>query len=279
VPPEVTAVITTHARPHHVCEALLSVRAETHHDVEIIVVDDGGQFTSCPGVPDAAVHLVRSESLGIGRARNLGLATARGEFVIYLDDDDVALPHRIASLLRAARSSGAALCFGRTRRVAAGTDARFDDIPTHVPMGGRVTFADVLTCNPHVNSVLARTEALRAVGGFDEAASHFDDWSAWLRIADRDLVWSIADVVADWRIHPHGLSARLLTIRAMESRLVALFDRLEPALSRRNARAVSMARRAVLASEIRSYDDYVTTMMELRTRKLLRPGSAPLDTR
>lgn len=110
--PEVTAVITTHARPDSVCEALASVRAEAYQDVEIIVVDDGGTF-----VPPRDVRVIRGFNLGVARARNLGLATARGEFVIYVDDDDVALPNRIASLLSAARQHQASLCFGMTRRV------------------------------------------------------------------------------------------------------------------------------------------------------------------
>ena len=110
--------------------------------------------------------------------------------------------------------------------------------------------------------MLARTSALRAIGGFDAEASHFDDWSAWLRLADRNaLVWS---AVAEWRLHPHGLSAQLLTVRAMKSRLIALFDRLQPTLSRDNARAVATARQVVMSNEIVTYDDYVRAMVNAR---------------
>jgi glycosyltransferase involved in cell wall biosynthesis len=260
--PEVTAVLTTHVRPLRVFDALASLRAETHDDIEIIIVDDGGEFTTAA----RDVRVVRSGSAGIGPARNLGLAAARGEFVIFLDDDDVALPHRIAKLVSAARKSGASLCFGMTRRVAVGAAVTLDAVPTHLGVPGAVGFGELLTCNPHVNAVLARTDALRAAGGLDAEASHFDDWSAWLRIADRDgIVWSVGDVVAEWRIHPQGLSGQVLSIRAMKSRLIALFDRLQPCLTRENAREVAIARRVVMSSEIVTYDDYVTAMAEART--------------
>ncbi|HKR64527.1 MAG TPA: glycosyltransferase family 2 protein [Thermoanaerobaculia bacterium] len=257
MPPEVTAVITTHVRPLHVHEAVASLRAEVHADVEIVVVDDGGDL----GAMGSDVRIVRGDALGVGRARNLGLAAARGDFVIFLDDDDVALPHRVATLLNAAREVGAGVCFGRTRRVVVGTSIVLDAVPTHLASNGFVGFNDILSCNPHVNAVLARTDLLRAVGGFDAEASHFDDWSAWLRLADRGArIWSVADVVAEWRMHGSGLSAQVLHIRAMKARLVALFDRLEGELSPEHARAVADARRVVLSHEIHTYDDYVHAM-------------------
>lgn len=260
--PEVTAVITTHVRPVHVHEAVASLRAETHPHLEIVVVDDGGALADL----GSDVRIVRGESLGVGRARNLGLQAARGEFVIFLDDDDVALPHRITTLLHAAKRTGADLCFGMTRRVVPGTTMVLEAVPTHHASAGAAAFEDILTCNPHVNAVLVRTQSLRAAGGFDAEASHFDDWSAWLHIADRGgRMWSVRDVVAEWRLHDSGLSAQLLHIRAMKARILAFFDRLEPSLSGQNARAVAMARNVVLANDITTYDDYVHAMAKART--------------
>lgn len=260
---EVTAVITTHVRPLRVCDALESLRAETHRDVEIVVVDDGG---SCDFGND--VRIIRGHDLGIGRARNLGLDAARGEFIIFLDDDDVALPHRIARLVATARRTRADLCFGLTRRVIAGTSAELPAVPTNITSSGVVTFNDLLACNPHVNAVLARTASLRAAGGFDADASHFDDWSAWLRMSDRGgVVVAIDDVVAEWRIHTNGLSEKIVIAHAMKRRLLALFERLRPALSEPNARAVAAARRAVITNEIVTYDDYVRVIAQMRENR------------
>jgi glycosyltransferase involved in cell wall biosynthesis len=173
--PEVTAVITTHGRPARVYEALASVRSETHPDVEIVIVDDGGVFAAPGRGADFAVRMVRGAGLGVGAARNLGLAAARGESIIFLDDDDVAMPDRIARLIGVARDRHATLCFGMTRRVVEGTSEVLEAVPTHLVLPGAVGFCDLLTCAPHVNAVLAQTEALRAVGGFDVGAEHFDD--------------------------------------------------------------------------------------------------------
>ena len=254
--PEVTAVITTHGRPACVLNAIASLRAETHRDVEIVIVDDGGSFPASAGL-----RVVRGVGLGVARARNLGLAAARGEFVIFLDDDDVALPHRIATLVRTARRHRASLCFGMTRRVVDGTSEVLESVPTHHVATEAVGFCDLLACAPHVNAVLVRTETLRAIGGFDAGASHFDDWSAWLRIADRSpVMWSVADTVAEWRIHARGLSGDILQNGAMKTRLLSLFERLQPSLSDENARAVATARRIVASAAIITYDDYANAM-------------------
>lgn len=261
--PEITAVITTHGRPVSVREALASVQAELHRDLEVVVVDDGGAF-----VAPAGVRVIHGAHLGVAQARNLGLAAARGEFVIYLDDDDVAFSNRVSSLLSAARQHQAGLVFGMTRRVMPGAAALLEDVPTHLSASGFVTFGDLLACAPHVNAVLARTEALRAAGGFDAATDHFDDWAAWLRIADAGaVIRRIAETVAEWRIHHLGLSGRVLRFGAMKRRILALFEHLQECLSDGNAAAVATARRVVEASDIATYDDYARIMAAYNAHK------------
>lgn len=260
--PDVTAVITTHERPVHVHEALASVRAELAENVEIVVVDDGASFLAPPD-GDSLFRVVSGSKLGVGPARNLGLAAAHGEYVVFLDDDDIALPHRIASLRHAARVNGARLCFGMTRRV--GAQQALADVPTHLPSPGPIGFCDLLTCTPHINAVLVHTETLRSVNGFDTSADHFDDWSAWLRLADHGVsMCCIADTVAEWRIHPQGLSGQVLQNSAMKARLLSLFERLQPFLSPANAKAVAMASRIVVEADIVTYDDYANAMADVR---------------
>lgn len=264
MPAEVTAVITTHARPEHIHEALASVCAETFKDLECVVVDDGGTFEPPAAGSGIDVRVLRGSRLGVAQARNLGLAAARGTFVIFLDDDDVALPNRITTLIDAARRFDADLCYGLTRRAVADSALTLPHVPTGLMPGG-VGFCDVLTCAPHVNSVLVRTSVLRKIGGFDVEARHFDDWSAWLRLADQNVVMRcVGEVVAEWRIHGQGLSAEVMHARAMKTRLTALFDRLQTQLSEESARAVAVAQLVVAASEILTYDDYVEAMTAAR---------------
>jgi glycosyltransferase involved in cell wall biosynthesis len=259
--PLVTAIVTTRTRPQHVYEALASVCAETYQNVESVVVDDGGTFDLAGAGSERPIRVVRSEMRGVAGARNVGLAEARGEFVIFLDDDDVAMPSRIATLVDAAGRYRADLCFGMTQRVAAHAVGKLSAVPTNVRAFGLVGLCDVLTCAPHINAVLVRTAALRAIGGFDSEAAHFDDWSAWIRLADQGVrMCCVSDLVAEWRLHDRGLTAEVMHLRAMQSRLLALFDRLDSQLTEESGRAIAVARRVVASREMLTYDDYAEAM-------------------
>ena len=261
----VTAVITTHARPHCIQEALASVCADAYPNVECVVVDDGGTYEPHGNRSRVPTRVVRGHALGVAAARNLGLAAARGEFVIFLDDDDVALPNRITTLLNAARAFDADLCYGMTRRAVAGRSA-FPPVPTGVTPG-RVGFCDLLACAPHVNSVLVRTSTLRSIGGFDAGAHHFDDWSAWLRLADRGVrMGCVSEVVAEWRVHAEGLTGKVAQTGGMKSRLLGVFDRLQRQLSVAGARAVADAKHHIAGAGIVTYDDYAVAMTTERAR-------------
>jgi hypothetical protein len=154
-----------------------------------------------------------------------------------------------------------------TRRVIDGSAEGFEDVPTRLLSSGAVGFCDLLTCAPHVNAVLVRTEALRAVGGFDADIEHFDDWAAWLRIADRETAtWRIAETVAEWRLHSNGLSGSVLRNSSMKRRIRSLFAHLQNGLSEENARAVAKARRILAAHDVATYDDYVHAVAGARDR-------------
>src|SRR6516225_5306233 len=87
--------------------ALESALAQTHPDVEVIVVDDGSSDTSWEIVQGfgARVRAERIAHAGGGRARNRGLELATGRYILFLDADDLIAPDTIASLLAALASA------------------------------------------------------------------------------------------------------------------------------------------------------------------------------
>src|SRR5262245_17659232 len=93
----VSVVIPTYNRAAIVGGTIESVLAQTHGDVEVVVVDDGStdETPEAVGRFDGRVTYIRQENLGVEAARKRGLARATGRYVNFLDDDDVMLPTKL----------------------------------------------------------------------------------------------------------------------------------------------------------------------------------------
>lgn len=95
----VSVVIPTRDRPRLLAEALGSALAQTWRDIEVLVVDDGSRPEARPVVErfdDRRVTYIRNDApRGGAAARNRGIRASRGEYVAFLDDDDIWLPTKI----------------------------------------------------------------------------------------------------------------------------------------------------------------------------------------
>jgi glycosyltransferase involved in cell wall biosynthesis len=122
--PLVSTVIPVFNRPALLREAVASVLAQTHRPIDVVIVDDGSTDGETPRVAaeladahPAEVRCVRQANAGAGAARNTGLRHARGEFIQYLDSDDLLLPQKFERQVRALREHlEADVCYGITLR-------------------------------------------------------------------------------------------------------------------------------------------------------------------
>jgi glycosyltransferase involved in cell wall biosynthesis len=104
--PVVSIVIPTRDRPQFVHKAVASALAQTVRDIEVIVVDEGAVEPFRAGQEDDRLRVLRRNGTGgAAAARNLGVANARGEWITFLDDDDVLYPRMVEISLRAASQS------------------------------------------------------------------------------------------------------------------------------------------------------------------------------
>jgi glycosyltransferase involved in cell wall biosynthesis len=125
-PDLVSTIIPVHNRGALLREAVASVLAQTHRPIEVILVDDGSTDDTpdvCRELAGQHPHLVRvlrQANAGPGVARETGRQLARGEFIQYLDSDDLLQPHKFERQVAALRSNpdcGAAYCYTRIYRI------------------------------------------------------------------------------------------------------------------------------------------------------------------
>ncbi len=127
----VSTIIPVFNRAAMLEEAVASVLAQTYRPIEVLIVDDGSTDTTVAVAAQLAsshpssIRVLTQINAGPGAARNQGLREARGEFVQYLDSDDLLLPTKFELQVAALRANpDTGLCYGKTRRrdVASGTE-------------------------------------------------------------------------------------------------------------------------------------------------------------
>jgi hypothetical protein len=183
---KVSLIIPTFNRPHLLPRAVESAR-RAGSDVELIVVDDASSDSTarvCAGLSDIKyVRLDRNQ--GVAGARNVGLLESSGDFIAFLDDDDLRLPGSLdyqVSLLAAQPEAG----------LVAGGVMLADQhcVPTGevaIPRGkSGDLFWKVLELDLHLipGSIVVRKECFLEVGIFDRRLAGIDDWDMWTRIAE-----------------------------------------------------------------------------------------------
>ncbi|MBT8240078.1 MAG: glycosyltransferase [Acidimicrobiia bacterium] len=182
-----SVIIPTYNRLAFLGEALESVLAQTHTNLEIIVVDDGstdGTGDYVRGLGSDKISYVFQENQGHpGAARNVGLRMASGEFIAFLDSDDTWLPEKIETQL-AVLAERPDLDLVATDFFELPAGRRKTALGLTRPMP--VVLRDLLRDCPIQNSsVLIRKEAADAVGLQDETLRTCEDYEYWLRLLRR----------------------------------------------------------------------------------------------
>lgn len=185
--PLVSVVIPTFNRAEVVTNAIASVRAQKYPDIEIIVVDDGSsdgtvETLHASAEPDLRV-IALERNRGVATARNTGADAARGQFIAFLDSDDVWLPDTLRPRVEALASAPlhVGLCYGGCETVH--SDGKVElFVPEHE---GRLFDALLLRNLLHggQSSSVIKRSIWTAVGGFDPGLPAIEDWEWFQRAA------------------------------------------------------------------------------------------------
>lgn len=203
--PSISVVVPTHFRSEIVGAAIESVARQTTRPTELLVISDVEDLAAEAVVDEAAsqipfpVRYVRNAAVaGVCGSRNLGAAMAKGEWVAFLDDDDVWYPEFLGVLSQHAQRTEADFVLStimecsetrgrRERRAPEGLD-----IETFFSVPGGLTGSNFLI----------RRTAFLSVGGFDPRVTVFNDWDLFFRLVAMGAAYSVASVpLVEWRQH------------------------------------------------------------------------------
>jgi glycosyltransferase involved in cell wall biosynthesis len=187
--PRVSVIIPAYKIAPFVSETLDSVLSQTFTSYEVILVNDGSPDTEELEEKlkpyGHRITYIKQANLGAGAARNAGIRAAKGEFVAFLDGDDIWLPNFLAEQLCLLESGNGydfvyadAMNFKGTK-FSRSTNMDFN------PSTGPVTAQSLVTsqCNVVTSSVIARRRLIHEVGLFDINFPNSQDFDLWLRLA------------------------------------------------------------------------------------------------
>ncbi len=217
--PLVSVVVRTRDRAALLADALASLAASRYRNLEIVLVNDGGE-TPCPPAdfPFPLRRVEHSSPRGRAAAANAGIAAATGEWIALLDDDDTVEPEHYATLVDLARSSRAEVVY---------TDAAVALYEPDAELGWRcaerrVPYSrdfdpDRLLVDNYIplHTLLMCRERLLEAGPADESLPFFEDWDLLLRLAARTPFLHLAQVTCEYR-HFRGSAHHALGERPRE---------------------------------------------------------------
>jgi len=160
-----SVVLTTFNRADVLPRAIDSVLEQQAVELELIVVNDGstdGTSSFLERVADPRVIVVNQENRGLSAARNAGIARALGEWVTFLDDDDMGLVRWLRSFESLIDDSTGIVCCGAEYRT---RDGRYMSTVVPEPMG---PLYEQQVGTRIAGTFAVRSDLLRAVGGYDE---------------------------------------------------------------------------------------------------------------
>jgi len=188
----VSVIIPTYNRSHFLREALDSVYAQTYRPLEVIVVDDGSTDRTPKLVSSYPLVYIRGPRRGVAGARNKGLSWARGEFIAFLDSDDLWLPEKIARQVGFFRSHPGAMAV-QTEEIWIRRGKRVNPKKKHAKASGYIFHRCVELCVVSPSAIMLRRRVFDEIGVFDESFWACEDYELWLRLAARYPVYLLSE--------------------------------------------------------------------------------------
>lgn len=222
--PKISVIIPCYNAERYIVSAISSVLAQNWPNLEIVVVDDGSSDRSaeliCASFPE--VRLVQQRNQGIAVARNHGIACAQGDWIAFLDADDVWLPGKLQaqwdtlSAVPGARMCHTAFEFWTSTEPSpepaflAALQSRSGDRRRWFGVSGWIYPQLLLDCAVWTSTVLVHRSVFSEVGQFDQSLRIGEDYDLWLRISRVTQILHVAFPYALYRRHSTSITRSIV---------------------------------------------------------------------
>lgn len=213
--PQISVIIPAYNADRTILETIESVQKQTFQDFELIVINDGSKDRTLEivqSIKDERLKVFSYENGGVSLARNRGISHSTGEFVAFLDADDLWTPDKLELQLAALKQhpeAGVAYSWTCFMDVDQQGAASFHPSPPYAFAGNvynKLLVSDFIHSG---SNTLIRREAIDSVGGFDPACAGCADWDYWLRLSTRWHFVVVPKQQIFYRRSPSAMSSKV----------------------------------------------------------------------
>jgi len=221
--PLISVIIPVYNGEKTIQETIESVLNQTFTDFELIVINDGSQDATLEiveRIQDPRLKAFSYTNAGQATSRNRGISHACGEYISFIDADDLWTPDKLEAQLRALQdNSQAAVAYSWTKCI--DELGNFSRRGSHISVNGDV-YAKLLLIDfiENGSNPLIRAQAIAEVGGFDESMTPSEDRDLWLRLAARYHFVAVPSPQVLYRQSANSASANILRMEAASLRVI-----------------------------------------------------------
>lgn len=206
--PLVSVIIRTKDRPELLTNALRSIIQQTYGNFEIVLVNDGG--IDVKGLVEAVIkdvpmtYIDHQTNKGRAAAANSGLLAAKGQFINFLDDDDIAYPEHLETLVSSCYGNDKKIVYSSVKNVYFKGSPEFLNNRIRDEVVYNYDFnSDLLLFFKYIPimSVLFEREVLSKVPRFCESLEFFEDWDFWIKLSRNYQFHHVRQITAEYRFY------------------------------------------------------------------------------
>ena len=221
--PLISVIIPVYNNESTIQETIESVLTQSFSDLELIVINDGSQDSTLKivsSILDPRLKVFSYPNAGLAATRNRGVSHASGEYISFIDADDLWTPDKLEAQFKALQANPqAAVAYSWTDWI--DESGQFLRPGGHISVNGDV-FATLLVRDfvESGSNPLIRAEALAEVGGFDESLPAVEDWDMWLRLAARYEFVCVPSPQILYRVSSSSMSSNVWKMEAGSLRVI-----------------------------------------------------------
>ena len=208
--PQVSVVMSVYNGEEYLEEAIKSILAQTFHDFEFIIMDDGSTDATIDILHkyetiDDRIRVYHQANSGLTASLNNGCQIAQGKYIARLDHDDVSVSARLERQVEFLERNPSVALVGTAFVLTGPTGLPVRTV--HFPSEDHQIKELLLSYNCICHStVMMRKDALQSLGGYRTAALYAEDYDLWIRMTERYALANLLEMMVYRRVHPTQVS-------------------------------------------------------------------------